>query len=498
MEKIVECVPNFSEGRRSEVINSIREAAGAIEKIRILDCESDSSHNRMVLTFVGPPDQVKEAALSASELAVKLIDLTKHLGEHPRMGAVDVVPFIPLRNVSIEDCVTLADSFAEEFSRRCNVPVFLYERAARLEQRRNLADVREGEFEGLRDLIGKDPSRKPDYGPDKIHPTAGATAVGARSILIAYNVDLGTADVRIAKKIASQIREKNGGLPAVKALGFELKDRRLVQVSMNLTDYNKTPIHTAFEAVSKLAAEYGIKVVDSEIIGLVPQEALSQGAVHFLRLKNFNRDQIIENRLYDENPKEFGFSVMTLVDFSENLSSGSPIPGGGSASAYAGALAASLVAMVCRVTIGKRDYEQFEERVESILEESLKLKSELLSLVDKDAESYAQVTKALKSPRDTQDEKNERKRMLNEALRAATVAPASTLEYSYRVYSLACEIAKIGNKNATSDAESAIHIAKGAIGGSVSNIKLNLESLAADGDFVDSMQEKIKRFTRWI
>ncbi|HMD14354.1 MAG TPA: glutamate formimidoyltransferase, partial [Bacteroidota bacterium] len=280
--KIVECVPNFSEGRRSEVIEAILNAAKLIRGVTVLDCESDANHNRMVLTFVGPPEAVKEAALSSSAKAIELIDLTKHTGEHPRMGAVDVVPFVPLREVSMDECVRLARDFAQEFSIKFSVPVFLYENAATREDRKNLADVRHGQFEGLRDLIGKDPSKKPDFGPEKIHPTAGATAVGARPILIAYNVNLASEEVLIAKKIAKRIRERDGGLPSVKALGFELKNRQLVQVSMNLTDYTKTSMHTAFDAISEYAKEYGVGVVESEIVGLVPQEALSLASFHYL------------------------------------------------------------------------------------------------------------------------------------------------------------------------------------------------------------------------
>jgi len=479
-------------------MDSIRLAASSVAKVKVLDCESDSNHNRMVLTLVGPPEEVKDAVLLASRKAVELIDLTKHTGVHPRMGAVDVVPFVPLRNVTMEECVEIANSFAREFSRLCDVPVFLYERAARVPERANLAYVREGQFEGLRELIGKDPSRTPDYGPHKIHPTAGATAVGARPILIAYNVNLNTGDLSIAKKIASKIREKNGGLPSVKALGFELKERGLVQVSMNLTDYKRTSIHTAFEAVSKLARESGVEIVESEIVGLVPLESISLSSSYFLKLAKFDPNQIIENRLTKESTEYQGYADMSLTEFSDVLSSDSPTPGGGSASALAGSLAAALVCMVCKTSLGKRGYEQIQDRIKDVLDESVRLRLELLGLVDEDARSYDLVSKALRMPRGTDQEIEEREKSVISALRAATLVPAKTLELSYRVHSLAREIAEIGNRNARSDAESAIHLAIAANRGSLSNIHLNLESLSRkekDGAFIESIKERIKPCT---
>src|SRR6267143_2546436 len=271
--QLVECVPNFSEGRRKEVIEPIADAIRKTPGVTLLDVESNSDHNRSVISFMGEPGPVKDAALAASQKAIELIDLRHHKGEHPRMGAVDVVPFVPLSGVTMENCISLARSFGLEFAEKFHVPVFLYEVAASTPERRNLADVREGEFEGLRDKIGTDPAKKPDFGPDKIHPTAGATAVGAREILIAFNVNLGTTDLTIAKKIAHQLRAKDGGLAYVKALGFELKERRIVQVSMNMTDYHKSQLFKAEELVELFAERYGVPVVGSEIVGLVSIDA---------------------------------------------------------------------------------------------------------------------------------------------------------------------------------------------------------------------------------
>ncbi|MFI5419742.1 MAG: glutamate formimidoyltransferase, partial [Nitrososphaerales archaeon] len=325
---MIECVPNFSEGRRADVVSAIRRAAEETRGVTVLDAQSDPNHNRMVLTIVGTPEPVKEAALSASARAIELIDLRKHAGEHPRMGVVDVVPFIPLAGSMMEDCIVLAKEFAEEFAKRFSIPVYLYEHAASRDARKNLANVREGQFEGLRNVIGVESSKDPDYGPKKIHPTAGATAVGARQILIAYNVDLNSQDLSIAKKIAKRIRERDGGLPAVKALGFELKDRKLIQVSMNLTDYSKTSLHTVFYTISNYAEEFGVSVADSEIVGLVPQNAINQAATHSLSLRNFTDDQIIENRIVSliaENSVRGNFVTKSLYDFSASIASKDPV-----------------------------------------------------------------------------------------------------------------------------------------------------------------------------
>ena len=291
--RLIECVPNFSEGRRQEVINSIADAIRSTPGVTLLDVESNTDHNRSVISFVGEPGPVKQAALAASARAIELIDLNKHRGEHPRMGAVDVVPFVPLSGAAMDDCIMLAKEFGKEFAERFHVPVFLYEEAASMQERRNLADVRAGEFEGLRDKIGRDPDKKPDFGPDKIHSTAGATAVGAREILIAYNVNLGTDDLATAKKIAHQLRAKDGGLTFVKALGFELKERGIVQVSMNMTDYHKSQLFKAEELVELFAERYGVPVVGSEIVGLVPMDALVDSAEFYLKLENFSREQIL-------------------------------------------------------------------------------------------------------------------------------------------------------------------------------------------------------------
>lgn len=492
--KIVECIPNFSEGRRPEVIAAIADAARSVPGITVLDCENDQSHNRMVLTFVGEPEAVKQAALASSKVAIEKIDLTKHAGEHPRMGAVDVVPFVPLREVSIQDCVALANEFASEFSRTFQVPVFLYEAAARIPERQDLAYIRKGQFEGLRDLIGEDPGHEPDYGPKKIHPTAGATAVGARPILIAYNVNLDSENVTIAKKIAHKVRGRDGGLSTVKSLGFELKEKKMVQVSMNLTNYNVTSISKAFNAVSEYSKEFGVRVIESEIIGLVPLEAVAEAAVTFLRLANFTPDQIIENRLLkiswepEQKNKTEDYSKLSVSDFIDAVASINPTPGGGTVSAYSGALAAALVVMVCNLTKDKKGYEAQRERVVQILAEANSLILRLKELGNRDSESFSKVTVALSLPKITDEEKMKRSDALQSALKESTAIPAETARASYRVLALAKELVKIGNKSAKSDAETAATLSEASIRGAWKNVTINLASIKDD-----SYAEKVKQ-----
>ncbi len=299
MTKIVECVPNFSEGQKKEVIEAIANQIKGVEGVRLLDYEHDKDHNRSVMTFVGEPKAVKLAAFAACAKAAELIDLNKHHGEHPRIGATDVIPFIPISDCSMEECVDLARNLGSEIAEKLNIPVYLYEHAATRPERQNLANIRKGEYEGLKEAIQKDPKRKPDYGPSSLHPTAGATVVGARMPLIAYNVNLGTDDIGIAKSIAKAIRHSSGGLRYVKALGLEIKEQGIVQVSMNLTNYQKTPIFRVFEMIRSEADRYGVEILGSEVIGLIPQNALVDAADFYLRIENFNKLQILENRLWE-------------------------------------------------------------------------------------------------------------------------------------------------------------------------------------------------------
>jgi glutamate formiminotransferase len=299
MGKIVECVPNFSEGRNQTVIETIKRLILDRPDVTLLDFSPNADHNRTDVTIIGAPEAVKEAALAIAVKCVELIDMNKHKGEHPRMGAIDVVPFVPLTDVTMEECVALAREFAEEFSAKTAVPCFFYEEAATRPERRNLADVRRGEYEAIKEELGKNPARVPDVGPNKSHPTAGATAVGARFFLIAFNVNLGTTNVEVAKKIAKAVRHSSGGYHSVKAMGFDIKERGIVQVSMNLTNYTKTPLFRVFETIRNEAERYGVPVIGSEIVGLIPLDALVMAADHYLRLEAFTVDQIIEKKLLD-------------------------------------------------------------------------------------------------------------------------------------------------------------------------------------------------------
>lgn len=298
MPAIVECVPNFSEGRRKEVVDKIVYSIRSVPGIKILDVEMDPDHNRSVVTFTGGKDNIQEAAFRGARAAAELIDLNKHQGQHPRMGALDVLPFVPLSGVTIDDCIEIANKVAARIAKNLKIPVYLYEAAAKRPERANLENVRRGEFEGLRDAILKDDTRYPDYGPRMLHPTAGATAVGARMPLIAFNINLASKDVQVAKAIAKKIRASSGGLPKVKALGFELQARGMVQVSMNITDYTVTHISKVFEAVSEEAKAHGVEIAESEIIGLIPLDAVCDLAARYLKISQFSSSQVLERRVW--------------------------------------------------------------------------------------------------------------------------------------------------------------------------------------------------------
>ncbi|SHH32682.1 glutamate formiminotransferase [Caloranaerobacter azorensis DSM 13643] len=298
MKKIIECVPNFSEGRDLEKIEKIVNPFRGKDGVKLLDYQRDEDHNRLVVTVVGEPEPLKEAVIEAMGVAIREIDMTKHQGQHPRMGAIDVVPFIPIKNVSMTEAIELSKEVAKEAAEKYNLPIFLYEKSATRPERQNLAKIRKGEFEGMEEKL-KDPDWKPDFGPDKVHPTAGVTAVGARMPLVAFNVNLSTDNLEIANQIARRVRHISGGLRYCKAIGIELKDRGIVQVSMNMTDYTKTALYRVFELIRIEARRYGVNIVGSEIIGLVPMEALIDTAVYYLGVEDFSMEQILETRIME-------------------------------------------------------------------------------------------------------------------------------------------------------------------------------------------------------
>jgi glutamate formiminotransferase/formiminotetrahydrofolate cyclodeaminase len=492
--KLVECVPNFSEGRRKDVIDAIANEARA-RNVKVLDVESDANHNRSVLTFVGEPDDVKDAGLAISAKAIELIDLNKHSGEHPRMGAIDVIPFIPISDVTMEECVQLARDFAKEFAARFKVPVYLYEAAAMRPERKNLADVRKGEFEGLRNQIGKTPDKTPDFGPNEIHPTAGATAIGARQILIAYNVNLATSNLDVARKIARQVRGKDGGLSAVKALGFELKDRGLVQVSMNMVDYKASQLFKAFELVRKLAEEQGVEVVESEIVGLVPQEALIDSAEFYLRLHSFKKDQILERKLTESESDQL--VSMNLAAFSSEVASEKPVPGGGSASAYSVALAASLVSMVSRLTLKKTEYEKYWPAVKGILAESEKLRVESLKSVDRDAQSFTALMKAYRLPKETDLDRQTKSEEIQMRLKYAAEVPLETAGLAAHTAHAARKLSEYANVSALSDIRTAIFLAQAGFQGAGANVATNLTGIK-DTEYRTKTEQKLNELQNQV
>jgi glutamate formiminotransferase/formiminotetrahydrofolate cyclodeaminase len=485
--KLVECVPNFSEGRRKEVIEAIVTEAKA-RNVKVLDIESDIDHNRSVLTFVGDPQNVKDAALAASAKAIELIDLNTHRGQHPRMGAVDVIPFIPIADVTMDECVQIAREFAAQYAETFKVPVYLYEAAATRPDRRNLADIRKGEFEGLREEIGKNPDKKPDFGPDAIHPTAGATAIGARQILIAYNINLDTSNLDVAKRIAKQIRGKDGGLAAVKALGFELKDRGIVQVSMNMVDYKASQLFKAFELVRTLAEQYGVQVLESEIVGLVPTEALTDTAEFYLRLRSFSKNQILERKLAESDSDRL--IAMSLATFASEVASDRPVPGGGSVSAYSASLAASLVSMVARLTLKRPEHGKDWPVVKQLLTESDKLQRHLLSLVDKDSLSFSALMKAYRLPKESEQEKKARSEEIQSKLRKACAVPLETAQQAGGVMALAKKLAPCANLNALSDLQTAVSLAQAGLSGAAANVAINLAGIK-DTQFRREFEEKL-------
>jgi len=433
----------------------------------------NADHNRCVVTFVGEAQAVVEAALKGVRKATELIDLRRHRGEHPRMGATDVLPFVPIGSTKLERCVELARQAGERIAGELGIPVYLYEAAATRPARQNLADVRRGEFEGLAREIGTNPERTPDFGPHAIHPSAGAIAVGARMPLLAFNVNLGTKDVEIAKRIAKAIRFQTGGLRYVKALGFELKERGIVQISMNLVNTLGTPVQRVFALIKDEADRYGVPIVGSEVVGLICQDALIDVAEHHLRLENFSRDQILENRLGGRA----GASEQTVAEFLEDVASAAPTPGGGSVSALAGALSLALSAMVARLTIGKQKYAVHEARMLEVKAAAEPLRRELFDLVQEDARAYEAFRAAARHSQRTPEEIALREKNLVEAARNAALVPLRTAEACVRALELALEVATAGNANAVSDAGVAAWLARAGAEGAAWNVRINVTSL---------------------
>jgi glutamate formiminotransferase / formiminotetrahydrofolate cyclodeaminase len=469
--KLVECVPNFSEGRRPEVINAIRDAIAAVDGVSVLDVSSDPSHNRSVITFVAPAETAVEAAFAGIKVAADRIDISKHSGEHPRIGATDVVPFIPLEGSTMEDCIALARTLGDRVGRELKIPVYLYDRAATTPARENLADIRRGEFEGLRDELGKNPARNPDFGPTRIHPTSGAIAIGARPFLVAYNVYLGPAsNLQIAKNIAKAVRGSSGGFKYVKGLGLEVDGQ--AQVSMNLVDIEKTPLHHAFDFVKMRAEAEGAPVTWSEIVGLVPERVLFDTAVSHLQLKQFTPEQVLERQV-----REVVSGGESVSGFLASVASSNPVPGGGSVAAHAGALAAALAQMVAGLTIGKKKYAAADAEMKEAALKAVALGNQLAALVKRDAEAYALVSEAYKLPKEPAEAVARRSRTVTNALLKAAEVPLETARAAVEVAQLAALLAEKGNTNAVTDAGVAALLAVAAAKGAAYNVRVNVQAL---------------------
>ncbi len=472
MPTLIECVPNFSEGRDTAKVDAIV-AAMKMDGVYLLDREMDADHNRCVITLAGEREPIQEAAIRGVGKAAELIDLNVHQGAHPRMGAADVVPFIPIEGVSLEDCVAMARHVGAQIWQRYQIPVYLYEAAASAPERQNLETIRRGQFEAIRAEIATNPARKPDFGDLRVHPTAGITAIGARKFLIAYNVFLSTPDVQIAKNIAKALRFSSGGLRFVKGAGFLV--RGMAQVSMNLTDFEQTPIHRVFEMVKREAARYGVSPVSSEIVGLIPKRALEAAAEWFLQVENFDSSLILENRLSAVmgGKAAVGGLRAGVEPFVEQLAAPTAAPGGGSAAAASAAMAAALATMVASMSRGKKAYLQYERELSELIARLGPLRESLKAAIDADAESFNVVMKAYRQAKESPDAHG----MIDAALKQATSVPLGVAESAREIAAIVEKLRPITNPNMKSDLTTAAALAQAAIEGAAANVEINLESI---------------------
>ena len=470
---LVECVPNFSEGRNPDTIAAIRDAIAATPNTHVLDVSSDPSHNRTVITFVAEIGSAVNAVFAGMTVAHARIDLTVHQGEHPRIGATDVVPFIPLEGTTMDDCIALAKQLGERVGTELGIPVFLYERAATRPDRENLADVRRGEFEGLRTDILTNDARIPDFGPRAVHATAGATAIGARPFLVAYNVYLGPeSNLAVAKDVAKAVRGSSGGLRYVKGLGLAVDGQ--AQVSMNLVDTEKTPLHRAYEAVRTEAAAHGVVPTWSEIVGLVPERVLLEAGARHVQLRGFTPAMLLERKV-----REVASGGESLDGFVSRVASSAPTPGGGSVAAHAAALAAALAQMVTGLTIGRKKYAAVDAEMKTLAQTATALRQQLSALVARDADSYEAVRAAYALPGEPESAAAAKAIAVREALLGAADVPLETARAATSVAKIAAALAQLGNSNAVSDACVAALLAEAACKGAIWNVRINVASLDA-------------------
>lgn len=466
MEKIVECVPNFSEGRRPEVYEAIADAVRQVPGAHVLDISADRDHNRSVITFVGGPEAVEEAAFQAIARAAGLIDLDTHEGEHPRIGATDVCPFVPVKDVAVDECVQIANKVGKRVGEELGIAVYLYGAAATRPERKKLSSIRSGEYELWKEQVGSDPERAPDYGP-AVATSAGATVIGVRPFLIAYNIFLNTDDVTVANKIARAVRFTGGGLRHVQALGFLVEGQ--AQVSMNLTDFTKTPLHAVQEMVRREAARYGLTITKAELIGLAPQASLLEAARWYCQIDDLRDNQVLEIRLAEEMSQEY-----TPHSFLEATASATPTPGGGSSAALAGALSAALTQMVANLTAGRKKYAGVQAEISSILGQATQLRYELTADITRDAAAFDELMAAW---RDTTLEGEEKALAIEKATKNAGEVPLRVARRSRQAAEMALSVTAIGNANAVSDAAAAAVLARAAVQVAAMNVKINAVGL---------------------
>jgi len=540
MQKLIECVPNFSEGRDQNVIRQITDAIESVDGVSLLDVDPGASTNRTVVTLVGSPDSAVEAAFRAIKKAAELIDMRKHKGAHPRMGATDVCPFIPVSNVSWDEVIACANRLGKRVGDELKIPVYLYEKAAKNKSRSNLSVIRAGEYEGFFEKI-RQPEWKPDFGPDKFNEKSGATVIGVRDFLVAYNVNLNTRSVRRANSVAFDVREQGrvqtedgtpGGKPVldgngepvrisgtlkhVKAIGWFVKEYGIAQVSMNLTNIEETPVHAAFDACCESAAERGLRVTGSEIVGMVPKKCLVDAGRYFLRkqkwsegvsdeelidiairsmglseLKPFDpKEKVIEFKIESAEPKT-SLAKMNLREFCNETLSDSPAPGGGSVAALMGALGASLGGMVANLSAGKRGWDDKLEYFSDWALKAQQLKDELLSLVDEDTTAFNKVMDAFALPKEAAEDKTARRAAIEQATKYAAEVPLRVMETASKSYELLAEMAERGNPASVSDVGVGALATRACIEGAALNVRINLAQLKHE-KFKGVLEEKVR------
>lgn len=486
MQKLVESVPNFSNGRDPEVYNRIADAIRSVRGTKVLDVSADADHNRTVVTFVGSPEVVEEAAFQAIATAAPLIDLDEHEGEHPRIGAADVFPFIPIRGVSTEECVEMAHRVAKRVGEELGIATYLYGSAATTPKRKKLSYIRRGQYEAWKAEVGDNPERKPDYGPAE-PKSWGATVIGVRPFLIAYNIYLNSSNVQIADQIARAVRHSSGGLRFIQAKGFLVEGQ--AQVSMNLTNFEKTPVYRVQEMVRREAARYGLTITKAELIGLTPQKAFMDAAKWYLQLDDFREDQVLEYRLYEERDDDFIPDAYLAA-----TADSSPTPGGGSAAALAGALGAALTRMVAGLTAGRKKYADVSDQAEQILAEAGELQQQLRDAISEDAAAFEQVMAAWRN-KDLEGEA--KKQAVEEATIGAGEVPLRVANLSARVARLAQQIAQMGNVNAVSDAAAGAILARAAVEAAALNVKINGVGLQ-DQTLAQSWRDEIDQLEKEV